>query len=41
MNNEDSSYTSKPFVGGGKTYELIVYNDKIVIPLAMKERTIS
>ena len=30
-NNEDTSYTSKPFVGGGRTYNLIVYNDKIVI----------
>ena len=37
-NNEDTPYTSKPFVGGSRTYNLIVYNDKIVIPEGLKER---
>ena len=41
MNKEDSPYTSKTFVGGGKAFKLIVYNNKIVIPDAMKKRTMT
>jgi len=38
-NKEDSPYTSKVFVGGSKAHTLIGYNNKIVIPDAMKKRT--
>jgi len=32
-----SSYTLKPFAGGGKTYQMICLNDKIVIPSTLQQ----
>ena len=40
-NKKDSPYTSKVFFGGSKAHILVVYNNKIVIPGAMKKRTIT
>ena len=39
-NNEDTPYTSKAFVEDGRTYNLIVYFDKVVIPEGLKKRMV-
>jgi hypothetical protein len=36
----NSPYSLHPFRGGGKSYDLITYNDKIVIPKCLQRRTV-
>ena len=40
MNKEDAQYTSKAFVGGSKSYDLIVYQGKIMIMEKVKNSRI-